>query len=51
MLHAKSEDHRTSGFGGEDFFTIYGHGGRLGHVTLTVYKLSFPLLKETPQEI
>ena len=36
MLHAKFQDHRTSGFG-EDFLmlvnTIYGHGGHLGHVT------------------
>ena len=39
MLHAKFQDHRTSG-SGEDFFkvfTIYGHGGHLGHVTWTVY--------------
>ena len=30
MLHAKFQDHRTSGSGEEDFFkvfTIYGHGG------------------------
>ena len=36
MLHAKFQDHRTSGSGEEDFqsfFTIYGHGGHLGHVT------------------
>ena len=34
MIHAKFQDHRTSG-SGEDFFkvfTIYGHGGHLGHV-------------------
>ena len=39
MLHAKFQDHRTSG-SGEDFFkdfTIYGHGGHLGHVTWTIY--------------
>ena len=39
MLHAKFQDHRTSG-SGEDFlkvFTIYGHGGNLGHVTWTIY--------------
>ena len=39
MLHAKIQDHRTSG-SGEDFFkvfTIYGHGGHLGHVTWTIY--------------
>ena len=39
MLHAKFQDHRTSGSGEEDFkvLTIYGHGGHLGHVTLTIY--------------
>ena len=40
MLHAKFQDHRTSGSGGEDFFkvfTIYGHDGHLGHVTWTIY--------------
>ena len=39
MLHTKFQDHRTSG-SGEDFlkvFTIYGHGGHLGHVTRTIY--------------
>ena len=40
MLHAKCQDHRISGSGEEDFlkvFTIYGHGGHLGHVTCTIY--------------
>ena len=40
MLHAKFQDHRTFGSGEEDFlkvFTIYGHGGHLGHVTCTIY--------------
>ena len=40
MLHAKFQDHRTSSSGEEDFFkvfTIYGHGGHLGHVTWTNY--------------
>ena len=40
MLHAKFQDHRTSGSGEEDlksFYTIYGHGGHLGHVTWTIY--------------
>ena len=40
MLHAKFQDHRTSGSGEEVFlkvFTIYGRGGHLGHVTLTIY--------------
>ena len=38
MLHAKFQDHRTSG-SGEDFFkgfTIYGHGSHHGHVTCTI---------------
>ena len=40
MLHAKFQDHRTSGSGEEDFlkvFTIYGRDGHLGHVTWTIY--------------
>ena len=38
MLHAKFQDHRTSGSGGEDLKnTIYGHGGHLDHVTCTFY--------------
>ena len=38
MLQAKFQDHRTSGSGEEDFhvFTIYGHGGHLGHVTSNI---------------
>ena len=41
MLHAKFQDHSTSGSGEEDFlikvFAICGHGGNLGHVTWTIY--------------
>ena len=39
MVHAKFQDHRTSGSGEVFFifFTIYGHGGHLGHVTWTTY--------------
>ena len=36
IIHAKFQDNRTSGSGEEEFlnvFTIYGHGGHLGHVT------------------
>ena len=55
MLHAKFQDHRTSGSGEEDFlsfFNIYWHGGHLGHVTLTIYiKLSFLLAKDAPHRI
>ena len=40
MLHAKYQNHRSSGFGEEDFlkvFAIYSHGGHLGQMTLTIY--------------
>ena len=36
MLHTKIHGNRPTGSGEEDFlrvFTIYGHGGHLGHVT------------------
>ena len=36
MLHTKFREHCPAGSGKEDFlrvFTIYGHGGHLGHVT------------------
>ena len=36
MLHTKSRENRPDGSGEEDFegfFSIYGHGGHLGHVT------------------
>ena len=36
MLHTKFHGNRFAGSGEEDFFkvfTIYGHGGHLGHVT------------------
>ena len=52
MLHAKFQDHRTSGSGEEDFFkifTIYGPSWScdLDHL----YKLSLPLPKEAPYKI
>ena len=40
MLHTKFQNHRPSSSEEEDFlkvFAIYSHGGRLGHVTLTIY--------------
>ena len=37
MLHAKFQDHRTSGSGEEDFLRFLPHGGHLGHVTWTIY--------------
>ena len=36
MLHTKFQGHQPSGSGEEDFFkvfTIYRHGGHVGHVT------------------
>ena len=36
MLHTKFQVHRSITLGEEDFFkvfTIYGHGGNVGHVT------------------
>ena len=36
MLHTKFRGNRSASSGEEDFcrvFTIYGHGGHLGHVT------------------
>ena len=36
MLHSKFRGNRPAGSGEEDFkrgFSIYGHGGHLGHVT------------------
>ena len=39
MLHTKFQSHRFIGSGEENFFkvfTIYGHGGHLGHVTLLI---------------
>ena len=40
MLQTKFHGNRPAGSGEEDFFkvfTIYGHGGHLGHVTWTIY--------------
>ena len=39
MLHTKFRGNRSAVFGVKDFqrvFTIYGHGGHLGHVTSIV---------------
>ena len=35
MLHTKFRGNRPAGSGGDFYrgFTIYGHGGHLGHVT------------------
>ena len=40
MLHTKFRGNRPAGSGEGDFlrfFSIYGHGGHLGHVTRTIY--------------
>ena len=40
MLHAKFQDRRISGSVEDGFlkvFTIFWHGGNLGHVTWTIY--------------
>ena len=50
MLHTKSQGHWPFGSGEEGFkrvFTIYGHGGHLGHVTQTLrtnFRSSVPLM-------
>ena len=38
MLHAKYHEHWSTASGEEilKVFTIYGHGGHIGHVTVTV---------------
>ena len=40
MIHAKFQDHRTSGSGEDDFFSFffskYGYGGHLCHVTWNI---------------
>ena len=41
MLHAKFRDHRILVLQ-EKAFTIYGHGGHLGHVTWTILYKLFP---------
>ena len=55
MLHAEFQDHRTSGSREEEslnVFTIYGRGGHLGQVTLTIYtNFGLSLPKEAPNKI
>ena len=46
MIHTKFRGNRTASSGEEDFkrvFTIYGHGGHLGHVT-SIMSLDFHFL-------
>ena len=43
MLHAKFQDYRTSGSGGDFLKVLTIYGGHLGHVTSTIYiKLRSP---------
>ena len=42
MLHAKFQDRRTLVL--ENFFTIYEHGGYLGHVTKVIFSKKVCLL-------
>ena len=45
MLHTKFRENWPAGSGEEDFsrvFTIFEHGGHLGHVTSIISKFSFP---------
>ena len=47
MLHTKFRGNRLAGSGENDFyrvFTIYGHGGHLGHVT-SIMSSDFHFLK------
>ena len=54
MLHTKFQGHRSIASGEEDFFkffTIYGHGGHVGHVITHLYKFSFPFSLKLPYEL
>ena len=55
MLHAKFQDHRTSGSGEEDFLRFLPYMGMAAILVICdldhLYKLSFPLPKEAPHKI
>ena len=51
MLHAKFQDHRTSGSGEEDFLRFLPYMGMAAILVDHLYKLSFPLPKEAPHKI
>ena len=45
MLHTKFQGHWSAGSEEKDFvkiFTIYGHGGHIGHVTLRFVQIFIP---------
>ena len=51
MLHTKFQGHWSTGSGEEDFlkvFTLYGHGGHIGHVTLRVCTNFYSLSPRRP---
>ena len=50
MLHAKFQDHRTSGSEEEDFYHIWAWGSSLSCDLYHLYKLSFSLPKKAPHE-
>ena len=49
MLHTKFHQNWSTGSRAEDYFmvfTIYGHGGHLGHVTWIIYiNFCYPFLR------
>ena len=50
MLHTKFHGNQPAGSGEEDFkrlFTIYGHGGHLGHVTSIMSSDFYSLVLES----
>ena len=53
MLHTKFQNHWPFGSGEEHFlkvfFSIYSHGGHLGHVTWSIYINFFSLFPRTLQ--
>ena len=51
MLHAKFQDHRTSGSGEKDFYYIWAWWPSWSCDLDHLNKLSFPLTKEAPNEI
>ena len=51
MVHAKFQDHRTSGSGNEDFYNIWAWRPSWSSALYHLYKLSFPLFKGDSHEI
>ena len=54
MLHTKFQGHWSIASGEVRFFkvfTIYGHGGHVGHVNSHLYKFSFPFSLKLSYEL